>query len=71
MKPKVILYESIEQERFMAAEPEQLTDEQALARVLDLLDFNAALASQNEHKVSMPAESSAIEWIELKWASPV
>jgi len=71
MKPKVILYESIEQERFMAAEPERLTDEQALARVLDLLDFNAALANQNDMKVATPAEFEAIKWIELKWSSPV
>lgn len=71
MKPRVILYENIEQKKLIVEEPKRLTDQEALGRILDLLDFNAALASQNDLKVAMPARSEAIDWIELKWSNPV
>ena len=70
MKPRVILYENIEQKKLMVEEPERLSDQEALARVLDLLDFNAALSSQNDMKVTAAAKSGTIDWIELKWSSP-
>lgn len=44
-------------------EIEKLTDQEALIRALDLLDFYAALRSLNTELVE---EESDIEWIEVK-----
>nr|PZN51664.1 MAG: hypothetical protein DIU61_12890 [Bacteroidota bacterium] len=67
MKPKVVLYESFEEKKSIAEEPVRLTDQEAFARVLDLLDFNAALSAQNENPVVRNDDLDNIQWIELKW----
>ncbi|CAD5253618.1 MULTISPECIES: hypothetical protein [unclassified Imperialibacter] len=46
-------------------ELERLSDENALARALDLMDFYAALKAANE---DLKDDSSDILWIELKEA---
>ncbi len=67
MKPKVVLYDSFDQKKSIAEEPVKLTDQEAFARALDLLDFNAALFAQNETTV-VRTDEDTIQWIELKWA---
>lgn len=67
MKPKVVLYDSFDQKKSIAEEPVKLTDQEALARALDLLDFNAELFAQNETTV-VRTDEDTIQWIELKWA---
>lgn len=67
MKPKVVLYDSFDQKKSIAEEPVKMTDQEAFARALDLLDFNAALFAQNETPV-VRTDEDTIQWIELKWA---
>ncbi|WOK08358.1 hypothetical protein RT717_06865 [Imperialibacter roseus] len=52
-------------EKKIGPESERLSDETALARVLDLMDFYAALKAANE---DLKDDSSDILWIELKEA---
>lgn len=62
MKVKVIPYDDINQKA--AKQPATLSDQEALARALDLMDFYALLISQN-HDLKLPVDD--INWIELKY----
>ena len=66
MKAKVILYDNIsEKNSLLDYTWTPLSDEEALIRALDLLDFNAAISSQNDARPNQ--SNDTIEWIELNW----
>ncbi|WP_323757547.1 hypothetical protein [Roseivirga sp.] len=60
---KLLTYNSFEDKKPTYAR-KPLSKEEALIRALDLLDFQAALSSQNTNKVN---DTSTIDWIELQW----
>jgi hypothetical protein len=60
---KLLSYNSFEDKKAIYKK-EPLSKEEALIRALDLLDFQAALSSQNQH---LPKYDSSIDWIELQW----
>ena len=62
MKTKVTLYHHINQKT--AKRSALLSDEEALIRALDLMDFYAVLTSQNN---DLRMVSEDIYWIELKY----
>ena len=64
MKTKVIPYHHINEK--VLALPVSLTDEEALIRALDIMDFHASLASQNPDR-KLPSDD--VHWIELKYLS--
>jgi hypothetical protein len=59
---EVIRYASIDQKK-KETKIESLSDQDALVRTLDLLDFYAALRNSNK---DLAIEASEIHWIELK-----
>jgi len=61
---KLLTYNSFEDKKPTYTR-KPLSKEEALIRALDLLDFQAALSSQNANKTK---EASTIDWIELQWA---
>ena len=64
MRTKVIPYHNINEKDARRSIP--LSDEEALIRALDLMDFYASLISQNQD-LKLPADE--VHWIELKYLS--
>ena len=62
MKTKVVPYYHINEKAL--APPVSLTDEEALIRALDIMDFYASLISQNSDR---KRPSDDVHWIELKY----
>ena len=66
MKTKAVIPYYHINEKAVVEKRISLSDQEALIRALDLMDFYATLTSQN-HDLKLPADD--INWIELKYLS--